>query len=178
MADPLVGKVEVKDANGNTIFSVDPDANPVQVILHATDDDSTIQMSNSGRLSLMNAQNNQAVWLRAADARIAVGGTDKAGTLTVSDDPGDPTIKLDAETMGHLTVGGPNLHGWSTSRTTTTNSSSPSARRPPASSPAETAGAGSSSSPAAPERRASNSAARSTEDSSRPVATAWTEGCN
>jgi hypothetical protein len=103
MADPLVGKTDVKDAGGKVIFTFDPDASPVK--LRAQDATGWGLMELKGNaLSLLRGGASPSIMLDAQAASVWIGAPSVTGKLAIRDLQGEPTVVLDG--FGGVTAGG------------------------------------------------------------------------
>jgi hypothetical protein len=110
MADPLVGKTEIRDAADHVVFTFDPDASPVR--LRAQEGSGWARMELVGNVlsfARTGVFTNPVVKLDGQDAVISVGGQSATGSVEVRDMSGKTTVELDG--FGKVTLGGNDSDG-------------------------------------------------------------------
>ena len=118
MADPLVGKTEIRDAGDHVVFTFDPDASPIR--FRAQEGNGWFRMElvgNALSFARTGSFNNPVVKLDGQAAVIWVGGQSATGSLEVRDMNGNTTVDLDGS--GKIALGGNDADGGITLKTKT-----------------------------------------------------------
>jgi hypothetical protein len=110
MADPLIGKTEIRAAGDHVVFTFDPDVSPIKV--RAQEANGWLRMELAGNVlsfARTNSFIDPVLKLDGQNAVISVGGQSATGKLVVRELHDKTTVELDG--FGKLTLGGNDHHG-------------------------------------------------------------------